>query len=514
MPRLESANLSLWEATAALPSLPELRGDVTADVCVVGAGIAGMTTAYLLARTGRRVVVIDRRSLAGGQTHLTTAHLSNQLDVYYSELEQTYGEKAARLAAQSHTAAIDFAETIAREEGIDCDFQRLDAYLFAPPGQSIADLDQEYEAARRTGVLRVERLQRAPLTGFDTGPAIRFPRNGQFHPLKYLAGLARAIERHGGQLYGNTIAVTMEGGAEAHVETSAGFLIRCGAIVVATNSPVNDRVAMHTKQAPYRTYVIGARVSSGSVPRGLYYDTLEPYHYVRLQTEQTDAGPVDWLLVGGEDHKTGQASDTLQRFEVLEEWARLRFPGLAAAEYRWTGQVLDTIDGLAFIGRNPLDRDNVFIATGDNGMGITHGTIAGMLLSDLILGKANPWAALYEPSRKPLKAIRKFVEENANVAAQYTSWVTTGEVASVDEIRNGEGAVVRRGLAKIAVYRDEQGQLVERSAICTHLGCIVAWNAATGTWDCPCHGSQFSPQGEVLNGPAVSDLRPIEESRE
>ena len=246
----------------------------------------------------------------------------------------------------------------------------------------------------------------------------------------------------------------------------------------------------------------------------MYYDTLEPYHYVRLQTEQTDAGPVDWLLVGGEDHKTGQASDTLQRFEVLEEWARLRFPGLAAAEYRWTGQVLDTIDGLAFIGRNPLDRDNVFIATGDNGMGITHGTIAGMLLSDLILGKANPWAALYEPSRKPLKAIRKFVEENANVAAQYTSWVTTGEVASVDEIRNGEGAVVRRGLAKIAVYRDEQGQLVERSAICTHLGCIVAWNAATGTWDCPCHGSQFSPQGEVLNGPAVSDLRPIEESRE
>lgn len=511
MPRVQSANLSLWEATAELPTLPTLGQDTAADVCVVGAGIAGLTTAYLLARAGRRVVVLDSHTLAGGQTRHTTAHLSNQLDIYYSELERLYGEEISRHAAQSHTAAIDYAETITHEEQIDCDFQRLDAYLFAPPGQSISDLDQEYEAARRTAVLRVERLERAPLEHFATGPAIRFPRNGQFHPLKYLRGLAEAIQRYKGQLYGQSRAVEIEGGRDARVQTAAGPTVRAGAVVVATNTPINDRVAIHTKQAPCRTYAVALRVPVGSVPRGLYYDTLEPYHYLRLQTEPTEAGPVDWLIVGGEDHKTGQASDTAERWERLEDWARLRFPGASSAEYRWTGQVLVTLDGLAFIGRNPLDSDNVFIATGDNGMGITHGTIAGMLLSDLILGKQNPWAQLFDPSRKPLRTIRKFAEENANVAAQYTSWLTAGEVASVDEIANGQGALLRRGLAKVAVYRDEQGHLTERSATCTHLGCIVVWNGATSTWDCPCHGSQFSPQGEVLNGPAKSDLRPVEE---
>ena len=505
MAGVQIASGSLWEATSSMPMHPVLAGKTRADVCVVGAGIAGLTAAYLLGRTGKQVVVIDDRRIAAGQTQLTTAHLSNQLDAYYSHVEKLYGEESSRMAAQSHTAAIDLIETIVREEDIDCEFERVDAYLFAPAGESSELIDREFQAALRTGVLDVQRVAGAPLPRLETGPAIRFGRNAQFHPLKYLLGLAAAIERDGGRIYGGPRAVKIAGGDTARIETACGATVEAGAVVVATNTPVNDRVTIHSKQSPYRTYAIGARVPKDAVVRALYYDTLDPYHYVRLQTIPTDDGPVEWLIVGGEDHKTGQAADTAERFERLEQWARQRFP-MESVEFRWTGQVMETTDGLAFIGRNPGDKDNVFISTGDCGMGLTHGTIAGMLLSDLILGKQNPWQKLYDPARKPIKTIGKYVEENLNVAGQYAAWATGGEVESVDEIPPGHGAILRRGLLKTAVYRTDQGQLVERSAVCTHLGCIVAWNPAARTWDCPCHGSQFNPQGEVVNGPAIHDL--------
>jgi Rieske Fe-S protein len=214
------------------------------------------------------------------------------------------------------------------------------------------------------------------------------------------------------------------------------------------------------------------------------------------------------LIVGGEDHKTGQAGDHEERYARLEAWARERFPMIQGVEFRWSGQVLETIDGLAFLGRNPLDEPNVFIATGDSGMGMTHGTIAGMLLTDLILGRENPWATLYDPARKTLRAIGEFARENLNVLAQYADWLTPGDVSSPEEVRPGTGAVVRRGLAKVAVYRDEQGVLHERSAACPHLGCVVGWSDAEKTWDCPCHGSRFDRYGRVLNGPANRDLTP------
>jgi glycine/D-amino acid oxidase-like deaminating enzyme/nitrite reductase/ring-hydroxylating ferredoxin subunit len=364
----------------------------------------------------------------------------------------------------------------------------------------------------------VERLARAPLAPFDTGPCLRFPRQGQFHPLKYLAGLARAIGRDGGRIFTGTHAESIEGGTPTRVRARGGPVVTAGAVVVATNTPVNDRVAIHTKQAPYMTYVIGARVPRGSVPRALYWDTLDPYHYIRLQAAISPASAGDGpghegdevLIVGGEDHKTGQADDYAERYERLEAWARERFPMMNAVEFRWSGQVMETIDGLAFIGRNPLDEPNVFIVTGDSGMGMTHGTIAGILLTDLILGRENPWETLYDPARKTLGAAGEFAKENLNVLRQYGDWLTGGEVASVEAVQPGTGAILRRGLTKVAAYRDEQGVLHERSAICPHLGCIVAWNEAEKTWDCPCHGSRFDRHGTVLNGPANSDLSPVE----
>jgi glycine/D-amino acid oxidase-like deaminating enzyme len=385
--------------TASVPGHRSLSKDAEADVCVIGAGIAGLTTAYLLAREGKSVVVLDDGPVAGGQTQRTTAHLSNAIDDLYIEVEKVHGAEGARLAAESHTAAIDRIEAIARDERIECDFLRVDGYLFLAPGHSPDLLDREREAARRAGLEDVEIVPRAPVPSFDTGRCLRFPRQGQFHPLGYLAGLAEAIRNRGGAIYTDTHVAKVDGGSQARVETKAGPVVKAGAVVVATNAPINDRVAIHTKQAPYLTYAIGARVPRDSVERALYWDTLDAYHYIRLQPMERDG---DVLIVGGEDHKSGQADDQAGRWDRLEAWARERFPMMKPVAYRWSGMVMETIDGLALIGRNPMDADNVYIATGDSGMGMTHGTIAGILLTDLILGRENPWAAIYDPSRKPV----------------------------------------------------------------------------------------------------------------
>jgi nitrite reductase/ring-hydroxylating ferredoxin subunit len=358
----------------------------------------------------------------------------------------------------------------------------------------------------------LEMLDRIPGVSFDSGPALRFPIQGQVHPLKYLNGLARAILRDGGQIYSGTHAESIEDGEPATVTTSEGHVITADNVVVATNSPVNDWVILHTKQAAYRTYVIAGRVPRGAIPRGLYWDTPDPYHYIRLQEVDPTLDPSrreELLIVGGEDHKTGQADDAEERFRCLEEWTRQRFPMFGHIDFRWSGQIMEPVDYMGFIGKNPGTDQHIFIATGDSGNGITHGTIAGILLSDLVMGRKNAWAKLYDPSRVTLRATPEFLKENLNVAAQYGDWATGSEVGSYDDIAPGSGAVIRRGAKKIAVYRDEQGEIHERSATCTHLYCVVAWNSVERTWDCPCHGSRFDPYGNVVNGPAITPLAEV-----
>ncbi len=513
-PTIEAKTDSVWAATQEMPRAKKLSQDVEADVCIVGAGIAGLSTGYLLTKAGKSVVILDDGPLASGMTSVTTAHLSNVIDDRYYEIESCHGEKGAFLAAESHTAAIDRIEATVNELAIDCDFTRLDGYLFLAPGDTKETLEKELAAARRAG-MPAELVPRCPLD-YNTGPAIRFPNQGRFHPLKYLSAVAEAIKKGGGHIYTNSHADQVEGGKEAKVSVGQ-HTVRAGAIVVATNAPINDRVAIHTKQAPYMTYVLGARVPAGSVTDALYWDTLaHDYHYVRLQPMNGDdddsngGGRYDLLIAGGEDHKSGQADDTAQRHARLESWTRTRFSMIEDIEFIWGGQWMKTIDGLAFIGRNPLDADNVFVVTGDSGMGMTHGTIAGMLLTDLILGKQNPWATLYDPSRKPIRAAGAFAQENLNVARQYLDWVTPGEVKSLRDIEPECGAVLRRGLSKVAVYRDDKGKAHEMSAVCPHLGCIVHWNGAEKSWDCPCHGSRFDKFGKVINGPSNADLSPAE----
>ena len=495
--------VSVWQATTS-PYSTGQQAQTQCDVCVVGAGIAGLTTAYLLQRDGRDVQLIDAFEIGAGETGRTTAHLTAVLDDRFVTLEKLFGEAGARLAAQSHATAIDLIERIVRETEIDCDFERLDGVLFASSPEQVDLLNREAEAALRAGFAHIVPIETQILRNLPfNAPALRFPRQAMFHAGKYLHGLARAFIAHGGRIETGVRALSVEEGEIAQVVLERGREIRAPHVVVATNTPFIDRVKMHTKQAAYRTYVVGFDIPAGAFPSVLLWDMDDPYHYVRVVR---NIGAGDVLIVGGEDHKTGQEVDPAERFTRLANWAREHFYGLGDPKYRWSGQVMEPIDGLAFIGRNPGDR-NIYVVTGDSGNGMTHGTLGGMIISDLIAGRVNPWTDLYDPARKTLQAAASFIDENANVLGHLVAdWIGRGKVRDRNTIPPGSGALVREGLALLAVYRDPDGNFHEFSAACTHLGCVVQWNGVEKSWDCPCHGSRFAPDGIVLNGPAASPL--------
>ena len=493
----------LLDSTHPVPSYPEpAAGPITTDVLVVGGGIAGLTTALLLARAGKRVTVLDEGPVASGQTGRSSAHLNSQIDDGFAVIEKHFGTEGAQVAYQSHAAAIDFIERTARDEHIDCAFARQDSYLFPAGTATRDDLQKELDAARRSGVVDVELVEAAPLKAWGGGPALRFGRQAKIDPLAYTVGLAAAAERAGVRVFtGCRVKTVTEADPKAGKRPTAVVdggetTVEADAIVVAANAPAPvEWMGLYFKQASYRTYCVVFQVPPGTVDDVQYTDMLDIYHYCRLVAP-------DRLLVGGNDHKVGQYPKD-DPFAGLIAWAKQTFPTAGAVVSQWSGQVQETPDGLAYIGPSPTG-PGIYLITGDSGMGLTHGTLGAMIVSDLVLGHANPWAKTYDPSRKPVTV--ETVQENANTSAQYLDLVTGGDVSDVAEIPNGEGAVVRRGLHKVAVYKSPEGAVREMSAVCTHLKCIVHWNPTEKSWDCPCHGSRFSCQGHVLMGPAVDDL--------
>jgi glycine/D-amino acid oxidase-like deaminating enzyme/nitrite reductase/ring-hydroxylating ferredoxin subunit len=494
---------AIWGAP--LIDAPALAEDISTQVAVIGSGMAGLSVAFELASAGKDVIVLDRGPIAGGMTARTTAHLSSYSDDGFRELIRMRGLDAARRWRESQSAAISRIEAVQQQIDARCDFRRLDGYLFLAPATDPSVIDVELVASAQVGLIAV-RQDGVPFAGCEATPCLRFPDQAAFHPLKYLKALAAAVKTAGGRLFANSPALTVEErGDRVEISTQNGPRITCDHAVVATNAPINDRFAIHAKQAPYRTYAAAFEIPRGSLADALYWDTLDPYHYVRLQPGE---GEFDILIVGGEDHKTGESNDGNDRILALARWTRQLVPQLGQEITRWSGQVLEPADYVAFIGRNPGDK-RIYVATGDSGQGITHGAVAGLLISDLVLGKENLWTEVYEPSRKPLKAIGEIVKENATAVKNFAGYVTAGDKSSADELAPGEGAILRRGLSKVAAYRRDDGSLSECAATCTHLGCHVNWNSFERCWDCPCHGSQFSPEGEPLNGPATTPLTKI-----
>ncbi len=483
MLKTQTGSVPCWRLVD-VPKFGSLSSNIVADVCIVGAGISGLSAAYLLTKAGRKVVVVDSASVAGGQTERTTAHLTSVLDKRYHRLQWLHGEEGARLAAHSHQAAIEQIQRIASEEQIDCDFARVDGYLFNGPGESSDTLEKEAQAARRAG-LQVEFVERAPWSGFDTGRCLRFPNQAQFHPVKYLRALATAVVRNGGRIFAQTQVKSIADDTPTRVQTTAQCEIKAGATIVATHTPINDRFKIHTKQAPYRTYVIGLSVPRSIVPLGLYWDTADPYHYVRLHPSFDALMDRDLLIVGGEDHKTGQERNPELCYTRLEQWTRERFPMAGYIDFRWSGQVMEPNDGLAYIGPNPGDK-NVYIVTGTSGNGLTYGTIAGMLLSDLILGRANPWAEIYKPARVSLRATGEFLAENLNVANWYTDHLTRSEVDSPDKIAPVRGP---SSVADCPKWR----------SFATRMEISTSVRQSVRTWAASCTGTKPRTRGIVLS---------------
>lgn len=499
---------SPWQPAGLAEARP-LTEDVTVDVCVIGAGLAGLLCALELAERGQSVIVLERSHVGAGDTSATTAHLSAVLDRRYYELASMHGEQTARLVASSHMRGIAHLERVMNRYGIECGFQRVSGFLCAGNAEQEKQLVREHAAATAAG-LHCELVRRSPVA-LTRGPALHFARQAQFEPLKFLAGVLAVLKEREVQVYAPAAVTEFDAASsqgDVTLMTAQGKKIRASHVVVATHSPVNDVATIHTKQAAYRTYAIA--FETAAAPAALAWDMEDPYHYARFGVDAETERSI--LIVGGEDHRVGQDQDADKNFPRLETWARERFPNARQIVCQWSGQVFEPSDGLAFIGKNP-GQDRVHILTGFSGNGMTYAALSAELIADSIAGVSHPFGHVYTPKRKPASAgaVANFIQENLNTAAQYTNWLGPGDAANSDEIARGQGAVVRRGLRRVAIYVDEAGAKHELSATCPHLGGVVAWNSAEKSWDCPCHGSRFDCQGKVLTGPAIDDLEPVNE---
>lgn len=495
---------SLWMTERKDVGEP-LHDSRPADLVVVGGGMAGLSIAYEALKRGRKVMILDRGPIAAGMTARTTAHLASALDDRYYKFAARRSPDEARLLYRSLVASIDRIEQIVGAEKIDCDFARCDGYLFLAEGDDPQILEDEFKACSEIGFAGIRWAQRAPMPDLDSGKCLVFPDQARFHPLKYLNGLVSAIRELGGEFHPHTaVDSIVQSDVGVVVKLRNGQQVTARDVADATNAPIAGRLTLQTKMAPYRSYVVALGIPKGAVDDALYWDTLDSYHYVRLQPGADN----DFLIVGGEDHKTGEADDADRRFAALEAWARARFAHLQDVAFRWSGQVLEPYDFAGFVGRDP-DNDHIYFVTGDSGQGITNGAVAGILLPALMAGEKHPWQQLYDPARVTPKAAGTYVSENSTAAKNMAEHLGGPLLPSIEALQPGQGGLVREGLGQVGAFMDDDGNLHKVSPTCTHVNCVVHWNSLERCWDCPCHGSHFGIDGEVLNAPATSPLEKL-----
>lgn len=483
---------SLWSTHDPRPTNP-LDADLDADVAIIGAGITGLTAALKLAEAGKTVVVLEARMIGSGVTGGTSAHVTEAVDARYKDLSKHFGVDGARLVAQSSRAALEHIASRVAALDIACDLQRVSGYLYTEDASKRDELVAEHAAATEAGLnVELDALVGVP---FAIAGSIRFADQLRFLPLDYVRGLAGALAERGVRVHEQTRVTKIEEGEAVVLTTEGGWTVRARSVFCATHTPLN-LVRIHTKLSHEQSYVMAFAAPAG-VEDALLWDTADPYHYTRLAVVDGK----QWLIVGGEDHATGEEEHPASAFERLGAYAREKY-GVTDEGYRWSAQVVSSVDGLPFIGRNGGSK-NVYIATGFGGNGLTFGTISALLVSDLVLGIDNPWTALYHTTRLKLSALGDIVKAQAHVPAHLLGHT---DVKLPSEIAIGQGAVLKQDGKHLAVYRDAEGTLHGVSARCTHAGCMVAFNDAERSWDCPCHGSRFATDGSILEGPAVVQL--------
>lgn len=505
---------SHWIDSASMPWCSRLGQNTQVDVVVVGGGITGLTAAYLLTKAGRSVAVLERERLAQIDTGHTSAHLTMVTDTRLQDLVKTFGADHARATWDAGLAAIAQIDRIIVDEDVDCDFEWVPGYLHGPlAGGSEVVVDPQRRLAEEVSWFEEEATLAREL-GFDVsfaedvpfigGPGVRFADQARFHPRKYLGRLARAIEANGGKIHENSPAA--EFSKSPRSVKANGHTITCEHIIIATHDPILGNADassagwFQTKLALYSTYVVGGRGPKGRVPDGLFWDTTDPYHYLRIEPHRDH----DFVIFGGEDHKTGQAADTNVCYERLERALATMVPGIDLT-HRWSGQVIETPDGLPFIGETA---DHQFAATGFSGNGMTFGTLGAMMMVDRILSRDNPWRELFDTGRTKIRGgAWNYIRENKDYPYyKIRDRFAGAETRSLRAVKPGQGKIIDRGGQLVAAYREPDGTVIMRSANCTHMGCVVDWNEAERTWDCPCHGSRFKPDGAVISGPAESPL--------
>ncbi|MDQ4145262.1 MAG: FAD-dependent oxidoreductase [Actinomycetota bacterium] len=494
---------SYWVDSVEGPEYPAAAGVVSVDVAVIGGGITGLTAALLLKRAGKSVAVIEANRIAHGVSGYTTAKISAGHGLIYSQITKEMGAEAARIYAESNQAAIGKISSLVEELGIDCDFEPTDNYVYSESPDQIETLQQEAEAARATGLpasFTTESTLPFPVAG-----AVKWTDQAQFHPRKYFVALAEAIDGDGSFVFEHTAATKLEEGEPCVVGTPDAT-ISADKVVVATHFPTFDRGLFFAKVHPYRAYVVTAKIAEEQAPQGMWITSTSPTRSVR--TTPYEDGRL--LIITGEGHKVGQEPDPGRRYAALEEWTRSRFD-IKSFEFRWSTQDNKSVDHVPYVGQLTRGSEHVFTATGFAGWGMTNGTMSGMLLTDLVRGVENPWAGLYDSNRlNPSASAKEFIKENTNVAIRFFTDRIRSLSKNVADIPEGQGNVVAVGPKSVAVYKDEGGNVHALSARCTHLGCIVQWNGAEKSWDCPCHGSRFTTEGEVLQGPATKPLGSID----
>ncbi len=504
MGTLEERNPSLWVGTAGPTGYPPLPGDLEADVVVVGGGITGLTAAALLRHEGLDVVVVEAGRVASGVTGYTTAKLAALHGLVYDDLASAFGDEGARRYADANLAAIAQVASLVDRYGIECDLEQRPAYTYATDAEMVPKIRSEVSAAQRIG-LHASFTTETDLP-YEVAGAIRLEDQAQFHPRKYCIGLAAGLSGDGGQVFEQTRAVSVdEQDGRCQVETDRGVLT-ADHVVVATHLPFLDRGGFFARAHPVRSYALSASLE-GPAPQGMYLSVDSPSRSVRSAV--MDGREV--AILGGESHKVGQDPDTRQRYAALEEWARDHFP-IRSIDYRWSAQDYVPVDHVPFVGPLTPVSKRVFVATGYKKWGMTTGTAAAIMLADRIAGRDNPWAPLFDTNRlNPKQSVKELIKENADVAKRFVKdRLTTERTRSVEDLSAGEAEVLVVEGRRVAAYRDEAGTLHAVSPVCTHMACTVTWNTAETSWDCPCHGSRFTPDGAVIQGPAVDDLEPFD----
>lgn len=498
---VDAKRQSLWNAAARTPALPQLTGEISTDIAVVGGGLCGLTAALLLSRAGRKVAVLEARRLGRQVTGHTTAKVTSQHALIYDRLSKSLGEADARVYAEANQTALEWIAAQVRDRNIACDFMRLPAYAYGEAEQSHSMIEAEVEAARRLG-LPATLVRDVPLP-YPTHSAVRFDNQAQFHPVKYLNAMIAELGRHGCGLFENTRVIEVEDDRPCRVVAETGRVL-AGEVIVATNLPILDRGGYFAKAAPYRHVVMAARLPSHApLLDGMFISVESPTRSVR--TAPGPNGPM--LIAVGEGFKPGHA-DAAEKAAALEAWLRERF-AVERIDSCWGNQDYFPVDHVPYVGKLLPGSDHIRIATGFQAWGMTNATAAAMMLADEILGRANPWAETFRSTRIHAAAGgRQFLKENLLLASHFVKDHLVGHAeGSAEALAPAQGAIVKHGGKPAAAYRDSSGRLHILSATCTHMGCHVHWNSLETSWDCPCHGSRYDIDGRVLNGPAVAPLK-------